>query len=217
MVTHSSQPAAREPVRAAQGAELAKALGACYPGLSEYLGAPNTTLHSVPLPALFPPSAQLYRVYHPTPYHPIVFMVGLTGGVAYPLTGHPERFIEMAQAAGVAVDSADTALAYVRAWLETTRPARQLFYLVSALDELEFVLNPTDEERAEIATFERDYGKLLRPPQANADSSGTTFTVTLFAVRDRALERHTLTVARDGGANAAVETLAERLPLVEGG
>jgi hypothetical protein len=216
VVTQPSHSAsARAPMSVTQDAELAAALDAHYPDIADYLRAPTTTLVHVSLPSLFPTTATLYRIYYSNPYHPIVFMVGLVDGVAFPLTGHPERFAAFAHAAGVAIETAEAACDYARAFLETTRPAGRRFVVVSALDDLAFLPHPDDDDRASIAAFKRDFGELLRPPVAVADGAG--FCVTLLTICDQVLQRQTLTVARNGGVDAVVATLAEQLPLVEGG
>jgi hypothetical protein len=174
---------------------------------------PRTVLTPYVLPLLG--DATIYRVYAYGPNHPISFMVGLSNGVALPLTGKPDNFVALARLAGVAIANADTACAYARAWLGTTRPARPLLYIVAALDDVHFVPHPNDEERARIAAFERNYGARLAPPVATA--ARDAFLVTLYAVRDRALELHTLTVQPDGGIDDVLETLTDAAPLVEGG
>jgi hypothetical protein len=115
----------------------------------------------------------------------------------------------------VAIETAAEARDYACAWLETTRPAGRRFAIVAALDELEFVPNPDADDRARIAAFKRELGALLAPPIAVATNDA--FRVTLYAVRDRALEVHTLTVRPDGSIDDVIDTLTDTAPLVEGG
>jgi hypothetical protein len=49
-----------------------------------------------------------------------------------------------------------------------------------------------------------------------AEPDGEAFRVTLHAIREQTLERHTITMQRDGALHGSIETLASGLPLAYG-
>jgi hypothetical protein len=133
---------------------------------------------------------------------------------AYLLTGQPGHFVQMAQDDGVALDAAEQAIAYAVAYLETTRSMSDLVYLVRSVDDVQVRPNLEDEEMTAAVGFTEQYRTIIVPPAAEATSGG--FVVTAYAIREQALERHRLSVHRDGGIQPTVETLETDLPLVYG-
>jgi hypothetical protein len=200
-------------VSAAARTALAEALQRDYPDSAGFVRDPQTVLTLYELPLLG--DATIYRVYAYGAHHPIAFMVGLAGGVAFPLTGKPDNFSALARAAAVAIETAAAARDYACAWLVTTRPPGRRFVIVAALDDIEFLPNPDAEDRARIAAFKREFGARLAPPIAVATNDA--FRVTLYAVRERALELHMLTVRPDGSIDDVIETLTDTAPVLEGG
>jgi hypothetical protein len=87
-----------------------------------------------------------------------------------------------------------------------------LLYIVATIDDLRF-LPPSDDERASaVAACRTMWESVIAAPQATED--GPPFTVTVYVVREQALERHSITVAEDATITSHIERLADRLPLV---
>jgi hypothetical protein len=192
---------------------LAAALEPSAPVSADVLRAPETTLERYALAPLR--RYALWQVYYPGDMHAVVFFVAYApDGPVMSLTGQPDAFVELARADGLSIGDPASAVAYARAYLETTRSMAELFYLVASVDDVMFLPAPSDEERARIAAFRATYAEVIQPPSAAPD--GPPFTVTIYAIREQALERHTLTVARDGAIADDVTTLATDAPTVYG-
>ena len=158
---------------------------------------------------------RIYRVEHLDPNHPVLFFVGFAPGEsAYLLTGAPESFVRMARADSVVIDSPDLAVEYAAAYLEVTRSMSELCYLVRSADQVEFRPNLDADEAAARTAFLRTYRSVITPPTAAATDHG--YTVTAYTVRDQTLERHSLTVRRDGEIDDRVTVLEADLPLTYG-
>jgi hypothetical protein len=164
-------------------------------------------------PAPFLSRHGIWLLHHLGRYHPFVLHLAYApDGPARILSGRPETFLSVAREDAVRIETSDAAVAYGVAYLVSTAEPDELFYLVDDVRDLKFVPNATVVENAEIAASHQGYEGVVEPPAAR-DLNGH-FVVTVYAARERALERHTLTVARDGDVRADVEVLAPRLPLV---
>jgi hypothetical protein len=158
---------------------------------------------------------RIYRVRHLNPHKPIVFYVGFAPRKrAYLLTGAPENMTKLAKADGVVIDSPEVAATFASTFLEVTRSMARLFYQVQSVDELKFRPNLPDEQRQVKEEIETKYRSIISPPAAEPADSG--YAVTVYAVREQALERHSVRVSRDGDISDEVSVLETGLPLVYG-
>jgi hypothetical protein len=171
----------------------------------------RTTL--TPYPAPFLTRHAIWAVENFAHHHPIfLFFAQAEGGEARILTGDPVAFVRVAQDDGVRIAAPEEAVAYASAYLWTTRDTDVLFSILTSVDDLRTVPNPTAEEGRQIEDLRSRYGDVVTPPFAGAVDD--LFIVTLFASRNQALERHALTVSRGGDVSDDVETLERDLPLV---
>jgi hypothetical protein len=158
---------------------------------------------------------RIYRVRHLAPHRPIVFYVGFVPRKrAYFLTGEPENMTKMAKADHVVIDSPETAALFASTFLEVTRSQAKLIYQVDSVDDLKFRPNLDDEQQRVKEAIEAQYRTVLSPPAA--EPADGDYVVTLYAVRDQALERHSLRVGRRGEIAVDVSVLETGLPLVYG-
>lgn len=158
---------------------------------------------------------QIYQVEHFNPNKPILFYVGLAPGKpAYVLTGHPENYVSLAKADTIVIDSPQVAVDYATAYLEVTRSMSQLFYLVRSAEEVKFRPNLTSEEAKQRASFIEKYRLVITAPTGKPKEQG--YVVTTYTVREQALERHSITVSKNGEITTEVTTLEQDLPLVYG-
>jgi hypothetical protein len=191
-------------------AELSKALGRINPLDARLVADPATEI--TPLDASFLRRFRIYRVVHHLPHKPVGFVVGFApGGPAYPLTAEPASFVRMAQEDGVVVDSAQTAERYATVYLEATRPSDGMFYPIRSVDEVRFRPGLSDDEQA---AFTEQVREVISPPVTTPQ--GPDHIVTLYAVRDQAVERHDLRVSPRGDVDDKVTAVAAGLPLIYG-
>lgn len=192
---------------------LSKALQSVNPEVAALTNDARTTITAYPAPFLR--RYAIYSVLHKNPHHPVMFFVAYAPGrSAYLLTDAPDDFVQMARADGVRIDTPETAVAYANAYIDTTRGMDKLFYRIGAAAEARFRPELDDEETRAKEEFLRQYESALKPSNAVAATSG--FDVTVYAIREQALERHVLSVAHDGQTSDEVTVLAEDLPLVYG-
>ena len=192
---------------------LSTALQGVNPEAAALANDARTTITAYPAPFLR--RYAIYSVLHKNPHHPVMFFVAYaTGQSAYLLTDAPDDFIHMARADGVSIDSPETAADYADAYLDTTRSMDKLFYRIGTAAEVRFRPELDDEETHAKDEFLRQYESVIKPSEAVATTSG--FDVTVYAIREQALERHVLSVTRDGQTNDVETVLAEDLPLVYG-
>lgn len=158
----------------------------------------------------------IYRVEHRAPHKPLMFYVGFAiARQAYLLTGNPDSFIRMCKADEVAIKSTEAAADYATGYLEVTRSMSELFYVVNSVDEARFRPNLTETEEALKTAFVDKYRDLIEPPAATIQDRD--YMVTAYAIREQALERHTLDVSEDGDVEDEVIIIEQNLPLVYGG
>ncbi len=175
----------------------------------------DTMTEIEPHPAPFLTHHRIYRIEHFSPHKPVLFYVGFAPGKrAYLLTGTPANYAQMARADGVALETPDAAEAYAAVYLEATRSMSELFYPVRSVDEVKIRPNLDEEDAEDAAAFVEQYRPVIAPPVAAATEGG--YTVTAYAVRNQTLERHRLTLSRDGALHNDVTILEEDLPLVYG-
>jgi hypothetical protein len=166
-------------------------------------------------PAPFLTRYEIYRVEHRNPSKPVVFYVGYAPGEqVYVLTGAPAELIALARVDGARIDSPDSAEAYTITFLETTRSMSELFYVVESTDDVQFRPNLSPEQEQAKAAFVEEYGPVIQPASAAPADYG--YLVTVYAVRDQALERHAVSVGPDGTVTDEITILERDLPLVYG-
>jgi hypothetical protein len=182
----------------------AAAVGA---GLGERVLDGTADVAPVDVPGLG--GAIVWRVRDDRSDHPIAAYVGRwPDGSVRVLNDDPDAFLALARATGVDLPDPETALGYVRAFLETTRGPSVIVRVVSHPGEIRWRPGSDDEERRRQA-FEAD--PPIVPPRAVATADG--FHVELCLVVDQRVQLNTFAVTRDGDITAAYRVLAEDLPM----
>jgi hypothetical protein len=185
-------------------AAVAMAVG---PGLGERVVDGTADLTPFLMPGL--DDVVVWRVEHSWSHHPLAVYVGLwPDGAARVLTDDQAAFFALVQAVGVDLTDTDTALGYVRAFLEVTRGASVIVRVVSGLSDIRWRPGSADEE-AQRESFVANTP--IGPPQVEATAEG--FRVELCLVVDQRVQRNTFEVSRDGSIAASHRVLAEDLPL----
>lgn len=191
---------------------LAAALAESAPEFAHWLADPATTVAAYPAPFLR--RFGIYRLVYPTPYHAVgVYLAWAPDGPAYVLTGEPANFVAAALADGVSLDTAEQAQAYVRAYLDTTGASGELVSVVDSVAAVRFYSNPDPAEQQRLAAFQTRYAGHIRPPAVERDGAAG-WVVTLFVVRQQALERTVARLAPFGALDLRTEVLAGGLPVV---
>lgn len=147
--------------------------------------------------------------------HTLLYLGFGPGRELLPLTGKPENFSRLALADGVSITSLEEAGEFVEAYLQVTAKGGELFYRVDSVDEVMFRPNLEDEEAEQRSAFVDTYRPLIGP--ALVETAGDGYQVSLYAVREQALERHMITVSRAGEIEHTVMVVEDGLPLVYGG
>ena len=190
---------------------LAEALRAAAPAYAGWLSQPETSLERYPAP--FFPRLAIYKVIYHSSHHPLGFYAAWAPGLpAYLLSDEPQNFVAAALADGVSLDSAEAALAYARAYLDTTRAADELFYVLDSAEAVRFYPEMGEEEQQRADRFRATYAHIIAPP--SAAPAGTGWRVTLYAMRQQALERLTLRLTPFGAVDITGQILEAGLPVV---
>ena len=173
--------------------------GVVGPGMGPAVLAGTATLRAIPIPGVGDDDAD-----HPAQAH-----VGAwPDGTVRMLSDDQPAFFDLVAAAGADVRDPETALGYVRAFLEVTRGPMVIVREVGDAAELRW--RPGSEaEEASRAAFEA--GPPLEP--AVAEASGDGFHVELTLVVDQRVQRNTFDVGRDGSIRSSYRVLARDLPL----
>jgi hypothetical protein len=177
------------------------------PGLGDAVQDGTAELTPFPVPGL---AAQaVWRLRDATADHPLqVYLGRWPDGVVRVLTDDQPAFFDLARAVGAQLTDPQTAIGYVRAFLEATRGATVIVRVVSDLADLRWRPGAPDEE-ARRQAFLADAP--ITPPRAEPTPNG--FHVELCLVVDQRVQRNTFEVARDGTLTASYRVLAEDLPL----
>ncbi|HEX2514754.1 MAG TPA: hypothetical protein VH257_08620 [Chloroflexota bacterium] len=191
------------------------ALAGAFPATHAYYAGlvrdPLTEVERYPAP--FFERAAVFRIVHRHPFHPaILYAAAGPDGTAVLLTDDPAAFAALARAAGAVIASPADALAYALAYLELTGPRAELRYVIRTAGEARFVPRPRPAEQARIDQFLATYAPLVHPPRVSDAEDG--FLVTLYAVRQRELQRHVLRVSPGGALAHQVDVCERGLPLV---
>jgi hypothetical protein len=191
---------------------LASALEGEHPENARMVRDPRTTVTRYPLGLL--PTASILRVYYPLPHHPIVFMAGLHSDQAFLLTSEPSQFVALGQADEVTIDRPEAAVAWARAYVETTAVPTSLLQVLSTVDDLEWASQHSAEDLATIQEARARLVAVIYPPRATALDHG--FKVVMFVAVAASVQRHEFMVSHDAAIDEAIDVVADRLPLVVG-
>jgi hypothetical protein len=207
------RPEARDTAPTDLRARLSAALAGTDPYRARLAADAETDVEAVPAPFLR--RHGIYRVTHFSETGPVMFYAGFAPGApALVLTARPESFVRMAREDGVAIGAPAEAAAYAAVFLEVTRDLGELFYLVRSVREVGFRPGLDGGEAEARDRFLREMESAVTPPEAVAAENG--FRVTAYAVREQAVERHTLDVRPDGEIRDSSAVVAAGLPLVYG-
>jgi hypothetical protein len=148
------------------------------------------------------------KVTYFLPSHPIVFTVGQAGDFTVHLAANPSGYIELAQRAGLKLETDEARLAYVTTFLETTRSFADRFEILNDVSQIK--PRPTltaDKAKAFEATREA-HKSTVRPP---AIAGSGPWTATVFALRGQDLVRVDVTLESGGQLRAQDSALAKDL------
>lgn len=193
-------------MRSSISTALAKAGRAYEAGIVTQGGSKLTVL-----PAPFLRTWKVVQIDYRQGARPVLFHVATQGPYAYLLTGLPSEFGKMNTADGVRISDPATAAEVGRLYLETTRPAGKLSYVINSVDEIKFRpgISGTDvQHRDEILS---KYRTVVSAPAATA--KGGEYSVVAYVVKDRELQRRDLTITAAGDVKEAVKVLVPDLPV----
>ena len=141
--------------------------------------------------------------------HPLQAYVGRwPDGTVRLLTDNQPAWMELMEVVGVRIEDPETALGYVRQFLEVTRGAAVIVHEVSSVDDLPWRPGSADEEARREAFLA---GPAIDPPVVEATDQG--FHVELTLVVDQRVQRTIFDVAADGTVSASFRVIAQELPL----
>jgi hypothetical protein len=147
---------------------------------------------------------RIYRVEHFAAHGPVLLYAGFAPGAELiVLNGNPARFVALAHADGVRIDSVELALAYVEALFETTRDLSELTYIVRSVSDVQFRAGQAPVVRSPIEA-----------PHAALVPGGAE--VTLYVMHQAVLERRRYVVAEDGSVTVHADALERDLPVAYG-
>lgn len=177
------------------------------PGLGQGVLQGSATILPIAVPGVERAVVRLVR--DDGPDHPLQAYVGQwPDGQVRVLSDDQAAWADLMVAVGAHIDSAATALGYVRQFLEITRGPAVLVREISAADELPWRPGSADEERRR-ADF------LVGPavPAPVAERTGDGFHVELTLLVGQRVQRNLFDVTPDGGVHATFRVLADDLPL----
>ncbi len=183
---------------------LAAAVG---PGLGEGVRRGSAAVLPIPVPGVAQTVTWLVR--DDSLDHPLLAYVGQwPDGQLRVLSDDPAGWAALIELVGAQIDSAATALGYVRGFLEMTRgpgvPVRE----VNGADELPWRPGSTDEERRRAEFLA---GPPVPDPIVAATESG--FYVELTLLVGQRVQRNLFDLTTDGRVDATFRVLADDLPL----
>jgi hypothetical protein len=195
--------------------ELADALASTDPAAAELVRDERTVVYhadiAVPL--------RRYAMLMITNFHPhnptSLYIAYAPGMPAFVLTRHPDRFAELARADGLLIETPEAALAWARAYQETTRTTDEIFYLVSTIDDVQTLNDSPLADDRQVAAFRARFAATIQPPEVSPE--GPPYVVRLWAIREQTLELHRLRVEATGVIEDEIDIVASDLPLVFSG
>lgn len=142
---------------------------------------------------------------------PIVFTIGSAGsGFTVFLASNPEGYIELAQKAGLRLDSSEMRLAYLTTFLETTRSFAHRFQILKSVNEIQPRPNLSEPDTHRFRELLDKYRSVIRPPQI---SDRIPWECVVFALRRQNLVRIELKLTADGRIQANEMILEENVPI----
>lgn len=176
--------------------------------LGEVITDPSTTIASVPAAALG--SWRILDVKHNGENHPLRWFIGVDPKITQVvvLSGFPERWSRVLDGASVTDAGRAVELAVVHS--EATRSMTKTHYRVESVDQIPFTKHPKAASAARIAEVKLSHRKRIRPPAPVLDERG--WTLELWTVNNQDLNRHTVTVGRDGSIIDEAVTELSDLP-----
>lgn len=212
-MTGTDSPAPDMPPRAAPtSTELGAALATAEPTAADLARDERTSIfpHDVAVPF------QRYALYLAVSYNPYnpasLYFAYAPGESAIVLTRHPEHFAELARADGLTIEAPDAAIAWARAYLETTRTTDEIFYLVSTIDDVQTLTSSPLASDQQVEAFRSEYSAIIHPPEVSPE--GPPYDVRIWAIREQSLELHRLRVEESGEIVDSIDVVASDLPLV---
>ena len=141
--------------------------------------------------------------------HPLRAYVGRwPDGTVRLLSNDQAAWAELMDASGLRLDDPETALGYVRQFLEATRDPSVIVYEAAAAADLPWRPgSPAEEERRQALLA----GPALPAPVAERTTNG--FHVKLTLVVDQRIQRNLFDVTPGGVISASFQVLADELPL----
>ncbi len=183
---------------------IAAAVG---PGLGDGVRSGAAELRPVDVPGVDGPVVWLVRDEQLA--HPLQAYVGRwPSGEVRVLSDDQDAWAELMRAAGAQLDGAESALGYVRQFLEITRGPAVTVRELSDPQSLPWRPGSPDEERRR-AEFLAS-GPIDGPV---AETTGEGFHVELTLMVGQRVQRNLFDVGRDGTINASFRVLADDLPL----
>jgi hypothetical protein len=177
------------------------------PGLGEGVVRGSATVRPIPVPGV--PGSVVWLVRDDSLDHPLQAYVGRwPNGQVRVLSDDPDAWADLVAAVGAHLDTAATALGYIRAFLECTRGPAVPVLEITGADELPWRPGSPDEERRR-ADFLA--GPPVREPLAVARDGG--FRVELTLIVGPRVQRNLFDVTTAGLIDATFVVLARDLPL----
>jgi hypothetical protein len=152
---------------------------------------------------------KIYRVYHFDEYRRIiVYLAYAPGEPARPLTSNPASLGALLQADGSRIDSLEMAIAYAQNFLDALTGPKRLYLRVNSVDDITF--QPDDAGAIPVvAALKERLRKQISPPFARKLPGNAGYRVTLYAMNEHVLERHTMIVKADGEISHRIEEIDE--------
>lgn len=197
--------AADRDLRARISAALARSGHTLHADLVE---SDDSTLTAVPTPSLT--TWRVMEINAEQGAHPILFHVGVAGRQALLLTGRPAQFDRMVGADDGRVESEAQAARLGRLYVETTRPAGVLTYVITSVDDIEFRPGLARADARYRDRIVERYRSVVAAPVARRRGDG--FSAEVYTMRNSALQRRDLTITSTQSVTESVETLASGLP-----
>ena len=174
------------------------------------LEKPETVVERVP--TTFFSSGGIYRVSTRPPDRPRLYVLGVWGkdGIKV-LNNNREGFFELAANGGLGLDSGADNVAYVTAFLESTRDFTGGPQILKKIEESWWLPKPTPEESRKREEVIAKYTKVVEAPRLSRESSTT---VVVYLIRDRALVRMQAKVEKDGRIQISENVLESEMPTV---
>jgi hypothetical protein len=183
---------------------VARAVG---PGLGPEVRSGEASVEPVPVPGA--PPGVIWAIRDDLLDHPLQGYVGLwPDGLVRLLSDDQEAWTDLMRAVGVRLDDPQTAVDYVRRFLEVTRGPSVIVYEVIDAAGLPWRPgSPAEEGRRQTLLT----GQPLPPPVAERTTTG--FHVELTLVVDQRIQRNLFDLTPSGEIDASFQVLADELPL----